>query len=177
MAQITKNIVGFDLNPLAVISARTNYLLAVADLLKYKKGEITIPIYLCDSINPPQTKVAYENDLFPEKIPYEGRTAVGNFYFPHEVVTRQGIQKLANLMEDGIKKGYSANVFLQKVKAELDLPEDNETDNLLTAVYKQLQELEGQGINGIWARIIKNAFAPLFMGTFDVIVGNPPWVN
>ena len=48
--KILNNVIGFDLNPLAVISARTNYMMAIADLLKYKKGEITIPIYLCDSI-------------------------------------------------------------------------------------------------------------------------------
>ncbi|HPO09606.1 MAG TPA: SAM-dependent DNA methyltransferase, partial [bacterium] len=31
--------------------------------------------------------------------------------------------------------------------------------------------------NGIWARIIKNAFAPLFVGKVDYVAGNPPWVN
>lgn len=36
---ILKNIVGFDLNPLAVLSARTNYLIALGKLIKYKSGE------------------------------------------------------------------------------------------------------------------------------------------
>ncbi len=44
-------------------------------------------------------------------------------------------------------------------------------------LYSQLCRLDEQGINGIWARIIKNAFAPLFAGQFDYIAGNPPWVN
>jgi tRNA1(Val) A37 N6-methylase TrmN6 len=42
-------IVGFDLNPLAVLSARANYLLAVADLLP-RLGPVEIPVYLHDSI-------------------------------------------------------------------------------------------------------------------------------
>jgi len=177
--QITKNIVGFELNPLAVIAARTNYLLAIADLLKYKKGELTIPVYLCDSINPPQARVAEEMTLFEEKLPYEVRTSVGNFYFPHEVVTRQGIQKLVTLMEDGVKNRQPVEVFLQRVKKELALPADDaeKTDAVLIAAYDKLLELEAKGINGIWSRIIKNAFAPLFMGQFDFIVGNPPWLN
>ncbi len=37
---ILKNVIGFDLNPLAVIAARTNYLLALGDLLKARKGDI-----------------------------------------------------------------------------------------------------------------------------------------
>jgi hypothetical protein len=32
-------------------------------------------------------------------------------------------------------------------------------------------------MNGIWARLLKNNFAPLTVGQFDYIVGNPPWVN
>ncbi|MFZ5517886.1 MAG: Eco57I restriction-modification methylase domain-containing protein [Candidatus Zhuqueibacterota bacterium] len=178
--QITKNIVGFELNPLAVIAARTNYLLAIADMLKYKTGELTIPVYLCDSINPPQARMADEMTLFEEKLPYEVRTSVGNFYFPHEVVTRQGIQKLVNLMEDGVKNGQSIDIFLQRVKKELALPEDDveKTDAVLIAAYDKLLELEERGINGIWSRIIKNAFAPLmYQNQFDIIIGNPPWVN
>ena len=36
---ILKNIVVFDLNPLAVLSARTNYFIALGKLIKYKSGE------------------------------------------------------------------------------------------------------------------------------------------
>ena len=42
-------IVGFDLNPLAVITARANYLIAIADLLP-TLGRVEIPVYLYDSI-------------------------------------------------------------------------------------------------------------------------------
>ena len=50
---------------------------------------------------------------------------------------------------------------------------DKDTRNL----YRQLRDLHEQGLNGVWARIIKNAFAPLFIEQCDYIVGNPPWVN
>ena len=35
--KVLENIVGFDLNPLAVIAARTNYLLAFGDLIRYAR--------------------------------------------------------------------------------------------------------------------------------------------
>jgi hypothetical protein len=50
---ILRNVVGFDLNPLAVLTARVNYLLAIADLLEHRKGEVTIPVYLADSVRMP----------------------------------------------------------------------------------------------------------------------------
>ncbi len=34
-------------------------------------------------------------------------------------------------------------------------------------------KLDNDNKNGVWARIIKNAFAPLFTGPVDYIVGNP----
>jgi hypothetical protein len=47
--QILDRVVGLDLNPLAVATARANYLLAIADLLPGAAG-LEIPVYLCDSI-------------------------------------------------------------------------------------------------------------------------------
>lgn len=178
LTQITKNIVGFDLNPLAVISARTNYLLAVADLLKHKKGELTIPIYLCDSINPPSAK--HQDELFDQEAGhYQISTSVGLFRFPEALVQKALIQKVTLLLEDCVKKKQSTKQFLERVHVELKTePKDiKKFDLVLSETYEKLVELEAKGINGIWARIIKNAFAPLFVGTFDLIVGNPPWVN
>lgn len=53
--QILHNIVGFDLNPLAVLSARANYLLALGDLADHVDSE-EIPVHQRDSIlAPPET--------------------------------------------------------------------------------------------------------------------------
>ena len=46
---ITAGVVGFDLNPSAVLAARANYLIAIRDLV-LESGPIEIPVYLCDSI-------------------------------------------------------------------------------------------------------------------------------
>ena len=179
LKNILKNIFGFDLNPLAVISARTNYMLAIADLLKFKEGEITIPIYLCDSINPPEAKIDKEMTLFPEKIPYLVKTTVGSFYFSHSIITKHRVQQLANIMEDAVKSGQPKDDFMKLVKTKLKLnaAEYEESELYLEDTYERLVELDKKGINGIWARIIKNAFAPLFVGQFDMVVGNPPWIT
>ncbi len=104
---------------------------------------------------------------------------MGNFYLPHEVVTKHKITQLANLFEDGVKGKQDAYEFLHEARQKLELSETEaeQTNACLIAVYEKLQELEAKGINGVWARIIKNAFAPLFVKQFDLIIGNPPWVN
>lgn len=52
LRHITANIMGFDLNPLAVIASRVNYLMAISELIRHG-NQIEIPVYLCDSIATP----------------------------------------------------------------------------------------------------------------------------
>ena len=174
LEKILSNIVGFDLNPLAVISARTNYLLALGDLLQHRKGNIDIPVYLCDSIMTPQEG----KDLFSKGI-LRFNTAVGPFSLPRSLIQAQYIDKLSNLLEESVKLKLGKEQFIQKLCQELPLiPEqDNRDIEIVSNLYENLLSLQRQGINGIWARIIKNSFAPLFTGGFDYVAGNPPWVN
>src|SRR5205823_1422322 len=53
---ILTNVKGLDLNPLAVISARANYILSIYDLVFDLGHDIELPVYLADSINVPVEK-------------------------------------------------------------------------------------------------------------------------
>src|SRR5699024_1410350 len=49
---IINNVKGLDINPIAVLTAKTNYLISIINLLN-KDNEISIPIYNYDVINSP----------------------------------------------------------------------------------------------------------------------------
>ena len=174
LEKILSNVVGFDLNPLAVISARTNYLLALGELLQHRKGEINIPVYICDSIMTPQEG----EDLFGKGI-VKFNTAVGPFAIPKSLIQAQYIDTLSNFLEEAVRLSLTREQFIEKLCQRLPLiqGQDDRDIEVVYKLYEKLLTLERQGINGIWARIIKNAFAPLFVGEFDYIAGNPPWVN
>ena len=174
LEQILTNIVGFDLNPLAVISARTNYLLALGDLLSHRRGEISIPVYLADSILAP----SQGTDLF-SRAGFSFNTAVGKFTVPQALVDARYIDEFAGLLEECVEVKLPAEVFRARLLQMFPLHEKRDTAevDVALALYRQLRALDDKGINGIWARIIKNAFAPLFQGRFDYVAGNPPWVN
>ena len=188
LEDVLENIVGFDLNPLAVISARTNYLLALGDLLSHRKGDITLPVYLADSILTPGIEVSSGGQLafLDKKAGTKARhpgfrflTAVGVFTIPRSVVDTRNIDHLADLLEQCVHGGATSEEFASRVRGIFppDEPTDHGELTLVMDLFEQLKDLDGQGINGIWARIIKNAFAPLFRGRFDYVAGNPPWVN
>jgi SAM-dependent methyltransferase len=172
---ILRNVVGFDLNPLAVLTARVNYLLAIADLLEHRRGEVTIPVYLADSVRTPamgetlQTAGAYE---FP--------TAIGDFHVPAVLCTKERFDRFCNILEESVRAQISPDAFISRIERELKLapPEWQQGDaDLAREVYERILDLHRQGMNGLWARLLKNNFAPLTVGQFDYIVGNPPWVN
>jgi hypothetical protein len=164
------NIVGFDLNPLSVIATRTNYLLALGDLLRYRRGPVDLPVYMCDSILTPTERA----DMFGRS--YRLHTVVGDFDIPGETVAAGEMGALSALLETCVRDAYEPTEFLARARRELTASEPM-TETSLEALYRRFLTLQQEGRNGIWARLIKNAFAPVLMGAFDFVVGNPPWVN
>lgn len=175
---ICTNIVGIDLNPLAVIAARTNYLLALGPLLQHRgKEALEIPVYLADSIMTPSRS---GSNLFEaEKVPV--LLSIGKVELPRRLATQEGVAKLTELLDKHLEREVSTPTerFLVAAKAELvacgaDWGQDSD---VLRELYSKLHNLHSAGRNGMWARILKNAFAPVFLAPFDYIAGNPPWIN
>jgi SAM-dependent methyltransferase len=168
---ILNNIVGFDLNPLAVLAARTNYLIAFAPFIPFVRP-ISIPVYLCDSVLAP-TRASREGEL-----PFEGvvfPTTKGDYLFPSSMQEKEKIDQFTSLIEIGLKGEYNPEDFSALLRKRLALSENDQ--RLLMRVYCSIKKLEEQGENGIWARYIKNAFAPVYLGRFDYVIGNPPWIR
>ncbi|SRR6266571_653185 len=174
LRRILANVVGMDLNPLAVIAARTNYLLAIKDLLPHRQDDIEIPVYLADSILVPS-----KPHSISEFGTYQLRTAVGSFGIPDKLATRENVAKLIALVDECVHSDYSVQSFLSRCRMELGLHDDELASHTTTlqGLYGRILELHHAGQNGIWSTIIKNAFAPLFIGRFDYVIGNPPWIN
>ena len=168
--RIVGNIWGFDLNPLAVIAARTNYLFALGNLVDELAG-FEIPIYLCDSVLTPTRTTA---NLFGQFL--EVSTSVGKFQVPAEWVRAGGflLARAAPLVEEMVRNDYSLDEAIERFGKEgLVFPHNEE---IVKGFYAQVQKLEKQQKDGIWARFLKNVFAPLMAGVFDFVVGNPPWI-
>jgi SAM-dependent methyltransferase len=178
LESILHNVVGFDLNPLAVLTARVNYLLAIADLLEHRKGEVTIPIYLADSVRTP----TLGEKLFSHDA-YEFPTAVGQFLVPAVLCVPGRFDRFCDILENSLRADLEADSFIKRVEHEVSPSSgsewgwDDRAVSLTRELYEKMLELHSRGMNGLWARLLKNNFAPLAVGQFDYIVGNPPWVN
>ncbi|PIV54994.1 hypothetical protein COY52_06275 [Candidatus Desantisbacteria bacterium CG_4_10_14_0_8_um_filter_48_22] len=169
---ILNNIVGFDLNPLAVLTARTNYLIAFSRFISFVRP-IIIPVYLCDSILAPtryeeEGEFQFENTLI-------FKTTKCDYKFPISIQNKEYIDRFTSEVDVSLKGKMNPDNFEKQLQSKFSLPKED--IKLLAEIYRQIKKLDDNNENGIWAKYIKNAFAPVFLGKFDYVIGNPPWVR
>ncbi len=169
--KITSNIVGYDINPIAVISAKTNYLLAMGDISNVT-GAINIPIYMCDSTLVPTVYAKQQRQTHSIKV----KTIAGEFELP-VLDNREQMDQFLNLLSKNIRYENSVSQFINDLNKHNIFLESVSKD-VIKKFYIKIEDLHRAGKNGYWATILKNSFAPLFeMNSFDYVVGNPPWVS
>ena len=172
--KILTQISGFDLNPLAVIAARTNYLFALGDHID-ELSSVEIPVYLADSVLWPEKRG--QMSIGPRGESYKIPTSKQVFFVPKIWVSDKGflMREAAPLVEELAKSQCSVVDAMEEFKKEgLVYPPHEE---IVEGFYDDVLQLERNDENGIWARFLKNSFAPLVCGKFDFVVGNPPWIR
>jgi len=166
---IVRNIVGYDLNPLAVIASRVNYLLGLGELLRYRSGILELPVYLADSI------LVERRPTYSGEQDYVISTVAGDFVIPTRVVDQGLLPRLLGLIDEGVELNYDRSQF--RARLERELPEAEEVGDRLWELFQHFVKLHGEDRNRIWTKIIRNSVAPLLQPRFDYVVGNPPWVG
>ncbi len=167
---ICNNIVGFDINPVAVLTARTNFLISLSRF-DFQKTRLVLPIYLTDSIVHPvlnsQTQITDKTTL------YQIKTTKSTFKIPRDI--RMKIVPIMEFIKQSMENKQQLDGFLNSIKKRFDL--DDKILHHVEELYEKLLDLESKKQNKIWCDIIINQFATLFYDKFDYVIGNPPWVN
>jgi type I restriction-modification system DNA methylase subunit len=182
LEHIVKNVVGIDIHPLAAITAKTNYLLALGDLLK-KRGakRIQIPVYLSDSINPPEEKI--QHDLLTPVPSYHTQIGGKEAYIPDTVINDpvlydNVIETTKEFARHFAGKEGGLEAYENFVRHRISQLGDKNTIAMLYSTAKAMKELIEEEKDSIWAFVLKNMYKPLFLkDKFDVIIGNPPWLS
>lgn len=176
---IAENVWGFDLNPLAVQTARVNYLIAIADLLKMSPGRnIEIPILMADAIYAPADDPKSDEEV----VTYSIGSQIANLTvkIPKALAfDRKRLDRVFEIMGEQVEQDVEFEKVLGRlVRIKLLSEEESKSwEEPLKATYNRILDLHRENWNGIWFRIIRNFFWSANAGEFDVIVGNPPWVR
>jgi type I restriction-modification system DNA methylase subunit len=175
---VLSSVLGMDVNPLAVVIARSNYILAMGDLIQYA-GRITIPVFVSDSLRIPSAvkTVLGSIDVF------EIEAGDRRLQIPMRVASDRAVlskvldsfREATSAYRDRSVKKETKAIFGRLVKGILS----QEESDILGITLDSILSLIDEQSNAIWIFMLNNAYAPMAMkdGRFDLVIGNPPWIE
>ena len=185
-------VMGFDIDPLAVMLAKVNWIMAMRDLFSVHTGSITVPIYHADSLfvaTPITHRMPTHGEDYYTLVLNQQQIRIPAFLFSpyYRKVFDSFISKVYRLamaraaVPEAENGAIVAEALIEAVGREsgIDLEADQiaELTETTTQMVQQLENLQRQGRNGIWHFIISNSYRPgLTEQQFNCIVSNPPWM-
>lgn len=185
-------VMGFDIDPLAVVLAKVNWIMAMRDLFGNHNGNIVIPIYHADSlfVATPITHRMPENAEDSYVLHFDDhRVSLPSFLLSADHrKTFDAIMaktyRFAMLRAEGAETELNAMHIIgliNSIAEEENIAFTNEQHEALCEsarqLIQQLERLQREGRNGIWYFILSNSYRPgITSQQFDCIVSNPPWM-
>lgn len=171
---VVESVVGVDVHPVAVLMAKANLLLGLADDRVGHGDFISLPVYMADTL---MTDEDAKQGVLRVKV-----SDTETFNVPLGSLTSQKMDKLIDVLcglavrslrTEGLETAAEGN--LRRILAMLPAQQRFYwRQNFLL-----LRNLEHERRDTGWANILKNAYRPLFLRRekVDYIVGNPPWLS
>lgn len=170
-----ESVIGIDVHPVAVLMAKANILLALANELAHYSAEVNLRVYMADTLMTEENK----------RKGYLG-VKVGSkegFHIPLESLERgRDLDKLVDGMLLFAKRGgASKDAEKRATKAFENRHEDFSNGELFfwRHNFQLMVRLVKEDRDSIWAFILKNAYRPAYLRRqkVDAIAANPPWLS
>lgn len=183
LEHVTRHVVGMDVHPVAVTLARVTYLLAIGpDRLSADRGELSIPVYLGDSVQWQLNHDTLSEDGLTVLTDDDAALFATELHFPLAVMddpTRFD-RLVAALTDKATARPRGSEV--PSITTLLRPYGLNEQDHqTLTTTFSQLCDLHDAHRNHIWGYYVRNLARPLWLtredGRVDRMIGNPPWLS
>ena len=197
LEHVVQRVAGLDLHPVAVTLARVTYLLAIGRDRLADRGELTIPVYLGDSVRWEQDTSLLQQGGITIHTSDGMELFAQELHFPEGVLTDPGrfdrlVAALADKAadpdrdpvtparrKDGAPSTKPAKVvdITGLLKSHKVPTEDRAAVRL---VFEKLCRLHDAGRDHVWGYYIRNLARPLSFtqagAQADVLIGNPPWL-
>ena len=190
LLQITTNVMGMDPDPVAVAVARTNYLLALGDVMRAPHPPVLIPIYMADGSQLPRV-IEGEEPLYavptsepglsfqlPESVVADPDQLDLLFHrmsqYLHAVQFRARTEGEATATEEVMGSIYAYLTSPKRAGLRQLPPLAPIAAEAMSIVARTLIRLTLAGKDSLWLYILKNAPTPVYLSSrkFDLVVGN-----
>lgn len=170
------SIVGIDVHPLAVLMSKANIVLALADEFRKLKRDITLPVYMADTLLVSQDERG-ENIVVTV-------SESERFHIPlRPGVPGYGVDAIVDHIAHTAAVSGDEPAVLERGRKGLvegvlhDMPERERFFWIQN--YILMARLIAHGRESVYPYILKNAYRPAFLqkDKVDYVVGNPPWLS
>jgi hypothetical protein len=182
LERVVAQVQGMDLHPVAVTLARVTYLLALSPERLADRGELTVPVFLGDSVRWEQDDTLLSQGGITVHTSDGLELFAQDLHFPEGVVEEPARfdRLVADLADRAAKRnpgtkppGIAGLLNRHKVTGDTDR-------EAVDTVFRKLCRLHDAGRDHVWSYYIRNLARPLSFtradGRADVLVGNPPWL-
>lgn len=173
-SEICSCIYGIDIHPLSVQIAKTTIILALSDLITRAKKPIALNIYLANSVLVPDEyadifksiyHISVDNKSY--KVNLHGIGSDSKDFDALIDICAQIVEQNSNI----VTLSEFSEIFLSN-----EDPRYSDWYQDLYPLYVGMKIAKIEGRDSIWKFIIQNSYKPVFLrGTFDYVIGNPPW--
>ncbi len=188
---VVSRVCGIDLHPVVVTLARVTYLLALGRERLADRGELTIPVYLGDSVRWEHDADLFEPDGMTIHTTHSVQDGEQDLFFPETVL--EDPQRFDRLVADLASRAASRPLPTARKQAGQTTKSKPSITGLMNRhhvaeadrpavaiVFEKLCRLRDAGRDHLWGYYIRNLARPLSFtrpeGQADVLVGNPPWL-
>jgi hypothetical protein len=195
--EVCAHVVGMDIHPVAVIIARVTYLLALAPTLATRKGALSIPVYLGDSMQLSISQLMAGKELVirvPPPQAGEGKSGEKDENGREQLDFPDTFCRDPALFDktiDRMRTGSESNMTRNQIEAAITRITEQHYRADVTAeqkwaikdlgkTYVTFDRLRREGRDTVWAYVARNLSRPLAYssggGWAHVLIGNPPWL-
>ena len=182
LSNVTQQVFGMDIHPVAVTFARVTYLLAIgADRLQAdERPSLSIPVYLGDSIQWGQERTLFSSNalvvptrhIMWAELRFPNRTLADGSKFD------RFIAELSEMASVRRARGAPIPKLSALFRRYAMHPDDQQ---VITETFQTLCRLHDEGHNHIWGYYVRNLARPVWLtrpeNRVDVLIGNPPWLS
>ena len=182
--RVTHQVFGIDVHPVAASLAKITYLLAIGRDRLHRRGSITIPVYVGDSVQFRDSDASVfggDDALVVHIAVSDDALDRRTLRFPEAIV--DDLQVFYRLINDLVELACDREPGSQVADPTLLLDRyalSGSSREMVRETYDELASLNDDGRNHIWAYYVRNLSRPRWLSRearrVDCIVGNPPWL-
>ena len=178
--ELAQSIYGIDVHPLSVQISKATLILTMGKMLENESSPIYLNVFLANTLLLPKTSITLMGKFYTVLIDNE-KLKLNIDFFKNRDIFLSMIDSINKLAEKDYKQKINNDERKNQIYYILSKRFSNETKEIIKNacnLYESLLRAKIRDRDGIWAYILSNSYAPMYLNSFfDIVIGNPPWLT